>query len=232
VRKFLFSSSCSMYGISKQEFVSEQAPLNPQTPYAESKVRAEEEISKLANANFSPIFLRNATVFGVSPRMRLDLVVQNLIAYGYLNGTITILSDGLPWRPLIHVKDVAEAFCFLLEESLKKTHNQAFNVGKKENNVQIKTIAEMVKSVLPGTKIEIKNENLSDARSYKVDFSKIHSLGFKPRFTVLSGIKEIYETFKKVNFSKEDFESSDYITLKKYKELTKNGRMDENFKLI
>jgi len=232
IERFLFSSSCSMYGISGQEFVSESSALNPQTPYAKAKAMVEEEVSKLADDKFCPIFLRNSTVFGVSPRMRLDLVVQNLVAYGYLNGTITILSDGLPWRPLIHIKDITEAFCFLLEAPKEKVHNQAFNIGKKENNVQVKTIAEMVQSVILNTKIEIKNENPSDTRSYKVDFSKIYSLGFSPQFTVLDGVKEIHKTFKKVSFTKEDFESSDYITLKKYQEFIKKGKMDENFRLI
>lgn len=232
IERFLFSSSCSMYGISGQEFVSESSVLNPQTPYAKAKAMVEEEVSKLADDKFCPIFLRNSTVFGISPRMRMDLVVQNLVAYGYLFNVITILSDGSPWRPLIHINDLVEAFCFLLEFPKGKVDNQTFNIGKKENNIQIKTIAEMIKSVIPNTKIEIKNENPSDARSYKVDFSKIYSLGFTPQFTVLDGIKEMYETFKKVNFTKEDFESSDYITLKKYQELIKNGQMDENFRLI
>lgn len=232
VKRFLFSSSCSMYGVSNEEFVTEKSSLNPQTPYARAKAMAEEEISKLADGKFCPIFLRNSTVFGVSPRMRLDLVVQNLVAHGYLNGTIVILSDGLPWRPLIHINDVAEAFCFLLEAPKEQVINQAFNIGKKENNVQIKTVAEMVKSVVPGTKIEIKNENPSDARSYKVDFSKIYSLGFNPQLSVMDGVKEIYDIFKKVNLTKKDFESSDYITLKKYQEFVKNGKMDKNFKLI
>lgn len=232
VKRFLFSSSCSMYGISKEEFVTEEAVLNPQTPYAESKIKAENEISQLADRNFCPIFLRLTTVFGISPRMRLDLVVQNLVAYGYLFGIITILSDGTPWRPLIHVQDVAESFCFLLEAPFEKICNQSFNIGHKDNNVQIKTIAEMIKSVVPNTKTEIKNENLADTRSYKVDFSKIYSLGFNPRYTVLDGIKEIYETFKKNNFSQNDFESDKYITLKRYKKMIELGKMDSNFRLI
>jgi len=232
VKRFLFSSSCSMYGVSGDSFVNEEAKFNPQTPYAVSKVKAEEEISKLADDNFSPIFLRNATAFGISPRMRLDLVVQNLVAYGYVSGVITILSDGLPWRPLVHVQDVADAFCLLLEAPREKIHNQAFNIGSKENNIQVKDIAEMVKSVLPDTKIEIKNENPSDNRSYRVDFSKLYSLGFKPKFTILDGIREICRVFKEINLTKEDFESSKYVTLKKYQELIELGKMDNNFRII
>lgn len=216
VKRFLFSSSCSSYGVSNDEFVNEESAFNPQSVYADSKVRAERDISKLADSRFSPSFLRNATVFGVSPRMRLDLVAQNLAAYGYLNGVITILSDGSPWRPLVHIEDVADAFCFLLEAPRNLIHNQAFNVGHKDNNVQIKTIAEVVQSVMPGTRIEIKSESSSDSRSYKVDFSKLYSLGFYPKRTVLEGIREMYEVFKAVHFNKDYFENDHYITLNRY----------------
>jgi len=221
-----------MYGVSNREFVTEETGFNPQTPYANSKIKAEQGISQLADNKFSPIYLRNATVFGISPRMRLDLVVQNLVAYGYLFGTITILSDGTPWRPLVHIQDVADAFCFLLEVPRENIHNKAFNIGHKENNVQIKTIAEIVKSVIPNTKIEIKNERPDDTRSYKVDFSKIYSLGFAPKYTILDGVKEIYETFQKVNFSKNDFESDKYITLKRYQKMMELGKMDKNLRII
>jgi nucleoside-diphosphate-sugar epimerase len=164
--------------------------------------------------------------------MRLDLVTQNLVAYGYVSGIITILSDGLPWRPLIHVQDVADAFCLVLESPREKIHNQAFNIGHQENNIQVKNIAEMVKEVMPNTKVEIKNENPSDNRSYRVDFSKIYSLGFNPRYTILDGIKEVYQAFQKVGLTKDDFESSKYITLKKYQELVALRKMDNNFRII
>jgi len=232
VKRFLFASSCSMYGISEKEFVNEEAEFNPQTSYAESKILAEKEISQLADENFSPIFLRQATVFGVSPRMRLDLVVQNLVAYGYLFKTITILSDGTPWRPLIHIQDITSAFCLFLKSPRELIHNQAFNVGHKENNIQIKTIAEMVCSVIPNSKIEIKNESPSDKRSYRVDFSKIYSLGFNPQFTVLDGIKEIYKTFQEVNFTESDFNSDKYFTLRRYQKMIDLGKMDRNLRII
>ncbi len=232
IEKFLFSSSCSMYGISKKEFVAEDSALNPQTPYALAKVKTEEGVSKLTDDKFCPVFLRNATVFGISPRMRLDLVVQNLVAYGYLSNTITILSDGTPWRPLVHIDDLAEAFCFLLKLPKEKISGQAFNVGRQDNNIQVKTIAEMIQSVIPNTKIEIKNENPTDTRSYKVDFSKIYSLGFEPKLSVLDGIQEIYETFKKINFSQKDFESDYYITLKRYQQMMAEGKMDKNLRII
>lgn len=232
VKRFLFSSSCSMYGISSQDFVTEDASFNPQTPYAVSKVNTERDVSALADDTFCPIFLRNSTVFGISPRMRLDLVVQNLVAYGYLDGVISILSDGTPWRPLIHVQDVSDAFCFLLAAPLEKVFNTAFNVGHKENNLQIKTIAKMVQQVMPTTKIEIKNQNPDDTRSYRVDFSKLYGLGFTPRFTVPDGIREIYDTYKKVGFTKDDFTSDKYITLKRYQKLRSEGVMSDRLRLI
>lgn len=232
VKKFLFSSSCSVYGVSEKEFIGEDSPPNPQTPYASSKIMAEEEISKLAGSGFCPIFLRNATVFGISPRMRLDLVVQNLLAYGYLYNQISILSDGTPWRPLIHIDDVAEAFLFLLEFPAEKVCGQSFNVGKNEDNLQIKAIARAIKAVIPEAKIEIKNQSPSDTRSYRVDFSKIKALGFEPKFTLQDGILQMKEAFKKAKLAKGALESVDFITLKKYQEMAAEGKIDKNFRLI
>lgn len=216
VKRLLFSSSCSIYGASDDKLVSEESEMDPKTPYADSKVKTEKDISCLADNNFTPIFLRNSTVFGVSPRMRLDLVVHNLLAHGYLNGVITVLSDGLPWRPLVHIEDVADAFCFLLEAPLGDVHNQAFNIGHKENNVQVKDIVEMAQKIMPNTIMELKNEAPSDARTYKVDFSKIYSLGFSPQHSVQDGVEEVYNTFRAINFSKDDFENDYYVTIKRY----------------
>lgn len=232
VKRFLFSSSCSMYGVSSKELVNEESALDPQTAYAESKVKAEEGITKLASDSFSPIFLRNATVFGTSPRMRLDLVAQNLLALGYVKNMISILSDGTPWRPLLHIQDAARAFCFFLEAPIKKIHNQAFNVGHQENNVQIKTIAQRVGQVIPTANIEIKNENPSDNRSYKVDFSKLYSLGFTPQHTLADGINEMHETFQKINFTEKDFGSPFYHTLARYQTMVQDGTMDPNLRVL
>ncbi|MBU2025310.1 NAD(P)-dependent oxidoreductase [Patescibacteria group bacterium] len=233
VSRFLFSSSCSVYGASEKEYVDEANALDPQTPYAKSKILAEKEIEKMGDNHFLPIFLRNATVFGISPRMRLDLVVQNLLAYGYLYNKIILLSDGTPWRPLIHIKDAARAFCFLIEQPPKAVFNQVFNIGHKDNNVQIKDIAQMAQGILSRAGLEIRNENPSDRRSYKVDFSKIYSLGFEPEFTVADGIMEIYKAFKRVKLKKEDFNSEEYITLKKYEALIRNGKLDPmNFRKL
>lgn len=232
VGRFLFSSSCSMYGVSKESFVTEGASFNPQTPYAEAKVAAERDLQKLADDAFSPVYLRNATVFGTSPRMRLDLVVQNLVAFGYLNGTITILSDGTPWRPLVHVRDVSEAFRHFLELPREQVHNQAFNIGHRGNNLQIKDIAHMVQAAMPKTNVEIKNENPSDTRSYRVGFDRAYAAGFNPTMLVPDGIREIHDVFQRVHFSADDFQSDAYITLKRYQRLQEEGRLDGDLRMV
>jgi len=230
VRRFLFSSSCSMYGVSTQDFVTEDAAFNPQTPYAEAKVAAERDLRQLADDRFTVVCLRNATVFGISPRMRLDLVVQNLVAYGYLFGTITILSDGTPWRPLIHVADVAQAFRFFLELPREQVLAGAFNIGHQDNNVQVRQIAQMVQDAVPRTSIEIKNENPTDTRSYRVDFGRAYGLGFQPRHIVREGVEETHDTFRRVGFTRDDFQSDAYTTIKRYQRLLAEGLLDSELR--
>jgi nucleoside-diphosphate-sugar epimerase len=231
VRRFLFSSSCSMYGVSAEDLVTEEASFNPQTPYAEAKVAAERDLRRLADERFTPIYLRNATVFGISSRMRLDLVVQNLVAYGHLFGTITILSDGTPWRPLVHVADVAEAFGLFLELPREQVHDRAFNIGRQENNLQVLEIARLVQEEIPRTSIEIRNENPSDTRSYRVDFRRAHAVGYRPRRSVREGVQEIHAAFRRAKLTTEDFRSDAYITLKRYQRLMAEGRMDSELRL-
>lgn len=230
VRRFLFSSSCSLYGVAGDAPVTEGAPCQPQTPYAESKVYAERDIKRLADDNFCPVFLRNATVFGISPRLRLDLVVQDLSMRGYLDGIITILSDGTPWRPLIHIEDVSDAFIFLLEAPHNSVRAQAFNVGRRENNVQVREIAAMVRDAIPGTRVEIKNEHPSDTRSYRVDFSKLYALGFQPRYSVQDGITEVIAAFKRVNMSQYDRGNDHYTTLARYQNLIAQGKLNHELR--
>ncbi len=232
VRRFLFSSSCSMYGVSSKDLVDEGAEFHPQTPYAEAKVAAERDLRGLADDRFSPTYLRNATAFGISPRMRLDLVVQNLVAYGYLFGTITILSDGTPWRPLVHVADIAEAFRFFMTQPREQIHDRAFNVGHPDNNLQVKDIAALVQVALPSTQIEIKNETAGDTRSYRVDFGRAVGLGYRPTMRVADGIAEILAAFQAVKLTKDDFQSDRYITLKRYERLLAEGRMDPELRVV
>lgn len=232
VKRFLFSSSCSSYGVQGGGYATETSEENPVTPYAISKVKTEQDVSKFADDDFSPVYLRNATVFGVAPRLRLDLVTNSLAAYGYLEGIIAILSDGLPWRPLIHVEDVADAFIFLLEAPRDKVHNEVFNIGSQDINVQIKDIAEIVKDVIPDTIVEIRREHPSDQRSYRVDFSKIYSLGYRPKYNLKEGVVQIYNAYKEARLTDDDFQSQKYITLKRYKALKESGKMNENLRLV
>lgn len=230
VKRFLFSSSCSIYGVLSDELVNEKSALTPQTPYAISKIRTEEDLVQLADANFTPIFLRNATAFGISPRQRLDLVVSNLVAHSHVHGNINILSDGTPWRPVVHIRDIADAFLMLMECPKEIVHNEAFNVGHAENNLQIKAIAQLVKEMHPDSTITIKNENPVDNRSYRVDFSKIYALGFKPTYTLAKGIEEIVSVFQKASLKKEDLDSEKYITLKRYQHLLETNEIDNNLR--
>lgn len=233
VTRFVFSSSCSMYGLSEGGAVTEEAPFNPQTPYAESKVKTEKEIRTLTDDSFSPVFLRNATLFGPSPRMRLDLVVNNLVAHAMTSGQIKIMSDGTPWRPLVHIKDVCQAFYLATTAPKEKIHNQAFNVGSDDNNMQIKTIAHLVEEVIPNTTVNILGQGETDTRSYKVSFKKIRNqLGFNPQYTVKAGIEELYQLFSEIEFSEADFTNPMYTTLDQIKQLQAAGKIDSQFRAI
>ena len=171
VKRFLFSSSCSIYGQSdKDSMVNENSILNPLTEYAKSKVKTEEQLSQLADDNFSPVYLRNATAYGLSPRLRTDVVVNNLTCWAYTTGSIKLMSDGTSWRPLIHVDDISNTFCEMLKSPIQDIHNQAFNVGKNDQNYTVKQIAEIVTNCLPNSKIEYSPSATTDKRTYKVDY--------------------------------------------------------------
>lgn len=233
VKRFVFSSSCSMYGLSQEAAVTESAPFNPQTPYADSKVKTETELVQLASEEFSPVYLRNATLFGPSPRMRLDLVVNNLVAHAMTSGVIKIMSDGTPWRPLVHIQDVCQAFYLAATADQEKVHNQAFNVGSNQNNMQVKDIAQIVGQVVPNTDVAILGQGEPDTRSYKVSFDKITSqLGFEPKFTVRDGVEELFELFKEIKFSQADFDNPMYTTLQKIKDLQAAGKVDDAFRPV
>ena len=219
VQRFLFSSSCSIYGAHDDKPVAESAPFSPLTPYAVSKVDSEREISRLAAPGFAPVFLRNATVHGVAPKMRFDLVVNNMAGYAFTEGEIKMLSDGTPWRPVIHVRDVCGAFVAALEAPLDTISNQAFNIGSQQENFQIKEIAAIVASVF---KVDVVclNQNPDDKRSYRVDFSRAYKeLKFRPKWTVEKSARELKATFEEHGLSPEDFQSDSYMTVKRYKRL-------------
>lgn len=226
VRRFLFSSSCSLYGATDQPYVTETAPMSPVTPYAESKVRVEEDLRQMASDEFSPTYLRNATVYGASPALRLDLVVNSLTAWAVATGRIVLESNGTPWRPQIHVEDVAAAFLAVLETPLEVVHDEAFNVGTTAENYQVRDIAGMVAEAVEGAELEFTPDAGPDARSYRVDFSKIENkiTRFRPTWTVAKGIDQLARQFREVNLTEEDFPR--YTRLAEITRLQREGRID------
>lgn len=230
VERYLFSSSCSMYGIaSSDEMLTETAPFNPVTSYARSKVDTEKDVSKLATDSFAPVFLRNGTAYGVAPNLRMDLVLNNLVGWAFTTGQVKIMSDGTPWRPIIHVEDITNAFIAALEAPLDSVNNQAFNVGANSENYQIKDMAEAVKRIVPDCEITYSMEHGSDSRTYKVDFSKIKKTlpKFKPTWDLEKGAREIYSAFKEYGLTVEEMNTK-YNRLYNINQLISSARIDKN----
>ncbi|ANS26727.1 NAD-dependent epimerase/dehydratase family protein [Rhodococcus opacus] len=207
VRRFLYASTCSVYGSAGDALVTEDAPLRPLTPYAESKVRVEEDVLTLADSGFSPVFLRNATAFGFSPRLRADIVLNNLVGIAMLTGTVRVLSDGTPWRPLVHARDIAAAFCATLAAPTGAIHCRAYNVGTEANNVTVAQIAAAAAGAVPQSTVAVTGETGPDPRSYRVDFSAIRTAfdDFTPRWTVDDGAAELYENYVRWGLTEELF---------------------------
>ncbi|GIH91022.1 NAD-dependent epimerase/dehydratase family protein [Planobispora siamensis] len=209
VRRFLYASTCSVYGASGgDDLVGEDAPLRPVTPYAESKVRVEDDLAALADDDFSPVFMRNATAFGFSPRLRADIVLNNLVGHAVLSGQVKVLSDGTPWRPLVHALDIADAFAAALTAPREAVHARAFNVGSEQNNVTVAEIAAAVAETVPGSELLITGEAGADPRSYRVDFSRIRAAlpEHQPRWTVKAGAVELAEAYERHGLTREGFE--------------------------
>jgi nucleoside-diphosphate-sugar epimerase len=229
VGRFLFASSCSIYGISSSnEPINEEGVVSPITAYAKAKVDAERGLARLADGNFHPVFMRNATAYGLSPKLRLDLVVNNLLAWAYLTGEVVIMSDGTPWRPIVHVQDFCDAFIAALEAPVEKVHCQAFNVGINEENYQVRDIAREIQKVLPESRMKILNTTGPDERTYRVDFTKIKSAltGFAPQWNLRAGIEELLGAYQRYRLTREDFESSKYFRIRTVKALRASGELD------
>ncbi len=229
VSRFIFASSCSLYGAADNDTpLDENAAFNPVTPYGESKVYAERDVRELADDSFSPVFLRNATAYGISPRQRGDLVIPNLTAYAYCTGEVKLESDGSPWRPLAHIEDISGAMIAALEAPRESIHNEAFNVGRNEDNYQIRDIAKMVERTVPNSRVTLAEGASPDKRSYRVSFDKITSSlpGFEAKWTVERGVQQAYEAFRDANLELDDFLSSRFIRLKRVQELIDAGEVD------
>ena len=227
VKRFLFSSSCSTYGAAGDEILTESATFNPVTPYAHSKVLVEQDVSKLANDTFSPVFLRNATAYGLSPRLRFDLVINNLVAHAVTTGLVYMMSDGTPWRPVVHIEDISRAFVAALEAPREVIHNQSFNVGSNDENYRVRELAEIVAEVVPGCRIEYAPGASPDKRSYRVDFSKIKAAlpGFQPQWNAKKGAEELYQAYKEFELKKDDFDGPRFRRIDHIRMLLSTGRL-------
>jgi nucleoside-diphosphate-sugar epimerase len=227
VKRFLFSSSCSTYGAAGDKILDETAEFNPVTPYGRSKVLVEQDVAQLASPEFSPVYLRNATAYGVSPRLRFDLVLNNLTAWALTTGRVFIKSDGTPWRPIVHIEDISRAFLAALEAPREVIHNQAFNVGRTEENYRIRDLAQIVKETVPGCAIEFAADASPDKRCYRADFSRIAKTlpSFQPKWDARRGAQELYEAYKKVGLRLEDFEGARYKRIDHIQGLLASGRL-------
>jgi nucleoside-diphosphate-sugar epimerase len=232
IPRYIFSSSCSNYGAAGEDFVDEESAFNPVTPYGVSKVRVEQDVSEFADDQFSPTFLRNATAYGVSPRLRFDLVLNNLVAWAYTTGLVYLKSDGTPWRPIVHIEDISRAFLAVLHAPREQIKNEAFNVGRTEENYQIRDIARIVVDVVPDSRLEFASDAGPDKRTYRVNCDKIREKlpEFDPQWDARRGAEELLAAYQQVGLSLDEFEGPRYKRVAHIKELQSEGRLDDHLR--
>jgi nucleoside-diphosphate-sugar epimerase len=232
VSRFVFSSSCSCYGASDDEWLTEESALNPVTPYAQSKILSEEGLRSLTDDNFSPIFLRNATAYGVSARLRFDLVLNNLAAWAFTTGKIMMKSDGSPWRPIVHIEDISRAFLAVLEAPRETVHEKVFNVGRNEDNLQVRDIAQIVGRTIPDCQVSFAAGASPDKRNYRVDCSRLPQRipAFEPRWTAVKGAKQLYDAYRTHGITLKDFEGPRYQRIAHIRLLLADGILGKDLR--
>jgi nucleoside-diphosphate-sugar epimerase len=232
VGRFIFASSCSLYGVAGDEMLTEEAAFNPVTPYGVSKVLFERDVAKLADDDFSPTFLRNSTAYGVSPRLRADVVVNNLVAIAYTTGEVVIQSDGTPWRPLVHIEDITRAFLAVLHAPREVVHNEAFNVGRSEENYRVRDLGALVEQVVPGSKVRYAEGGGPDPRCYRVDCTKLTQRlpEYRPEWNVRRGMEQLRDAFMANGLTRDELLGDKYFRIKRIRALQSEGLLDASLR--